>query len=347
VIIDGMSADSLRLATELTSADAPAIITYTAAPQPRPVQVVDALLAELDQIARDLFPAWLPTAATIDSSPGSGVFAVRLIALRAARDAGLYGPFLADLAERALLGRDEPPRAESASRVTARRFDPETRAAGLAEAIAASFGREHTAILLQIVAPMSAEEEEALLTAARWLTDSGGFGIWLTGTALQCAHEVETVWFRPPTPDGLLTGEPQEIDEQDPCGSVGYPALAGRPHPGSHAEQMLEAALDEADWAAGREWNQLHQTHPLTNPVRLDLLWRAERCIVEIDGAEHRLPTRFAADRQRDVLLQLAGFAVLRFTNSQVIQHRDLVLTQIREFLTGRRTANPERAIHV
>ena len=33
------------------------------------------------------------------------------------------------------------------------------------------------------------------------------------------------------------------------------------------------------------------------------------------------------------MLLQLAGYAVLRFTNTQVIQHRDLVLSQIRQFL--------------
>ncbi|MEU7907341.1 DUF559 domain-containing protein [Actinoplanes sp. NPDC049118] len=347
VIIDGTSADSLCLSIEPMPADAPAIITYTAAPQPRPAQIVAALLAELDQIARDLFPAWLPTAAPIDGPAGSGAFAVRSIALQAARIAGLPGAFLADLAERALTDRAGHGSAQSGRAASAQRFDPETRATGLAQAIAASFGRERTAILIRIAAPMPVEHEESLVAAARWLTDSAGFGVWFTGGALRRADDVEAVRFIPPAPGALLAGDPQDADDRARPGSVGYPAVAGRPHPASQAEQMLEAALDEADWAVGREWNQVHQTHPLTNPVRLDLLWRAERCVVEIDGAEHRQPNRFAADRQRDVLLQLAGFAVLRFTNSQVIQHRDLVLTQIREFLTVRRTEKHERFIHV
>jgi very-short-patch-repair endonuclease len=341
ITIDGPSASALGLSIEPLPADAPAIITYTVAPQSRPAQVVGALLAELDQIARELFPAWLPAAAPIDSPAGSGAVAVRSVALRVAHSEGQYGPFLADLAERALHGRAGHGQAEPS-----RRFDPEVRAAGLAKVIAASFSRERTAILVRLTEPMPPEDEESLVTAARWLTDSGGFGVWFTGVALRSADDVEAIRFNPPTPDALLAEEPPDVDGPALPGSVGYPAIAGRPHPASEAEQLLETALEGADWAVGREWNQLYQAHPLTNPVRLDLLWRSERCVVEIDGAEHRQPTIFGADRQRDVLLQLAGYAVLRFTNSQVIQHRDLVLTQIREFLAGRRTENRERVIH-
>lgn len=355
ISIDGPNASALGISIEPLPADAPAIITYTAAPRPQPAQVVGSILAELDQIARELFPAWLPAAAHLDSPTGSGTLAVRSIALRVAHSAGQYGPFLADLAERALCDRAERDQArrgqakhgqaKHGQAKPRRQFDPETRAAGLAKVIAASFARERTAILIQVTEPMPADDEESLVTAARWLADSGDFGVWFTGTALRSA-DIEAVRFAPPAPGTLLAEEPQDAGGQAPPGTAGYPAIAGRPHPASHAEHLIEAALEGADWAVGREWNQLYQTHPLVNPVRLDLLWRAERCVVEIDGAEHRQPTRFAADRQRDVLLQLDGYAVLRFTNSQVIQHRDLVLTQIREFLAVRRTEDHERVIH-
>jgi len=127
-----------------------------------------------------------------------------------------------------------------------------------------------------------------------------------------------------------------------PPPALRYPALAGQPHPGSRAEQALEAALDRCSWAEGRAWNQDHQPHPLTNPVRVDLIWAQERCVVEIDGHEHRTAIRFAQDRQRDVRLQLAGYAVLRFTNAQVLADMKTVLFQIEQFLHSRRVGTRE-----
>ncbi|MFC7646935.1 hypothetical protein ACFQX6_45140 [Streptosporangium lutulentum] len=73
--------------------------------------------------------------------------------------------------------------------------------------------------------------------------------------------------------------------------TVAYPAVAGVPHPASSAEQALETALSSRDWATGRAWNQTYRSHPLANPVRLDLLWREERCVVEIDGPDHGSPS--------------------------------------------------------
>lgn len=125
--------------------------------------------------------------------------------------------------------------------------------------------------------------------------------------------------------------------EVRPAHAIRFPAAAGRPHPASDAEQALEAALATCDWAVGRAWNQTYQSNPLTNPIRVDLLWRNERCVVEVDGPEHRAPLMFAADRCRDVQLQLDGFAVLRFTNDQIATDTKTVLHQIERFLLGRR----------
>jgi len=334
IVIEGPKASTLALSIEPLPAEAPAVITYEAAAPRRAAQLIDDLLDLLDRVARELYPAWLPAASMIEDPAGSGTVAVRSIALREARDRGHFGPFLADLAERALRG--------AAAR---HRFTPETRAAELAKVIASSFGRGRVAILVRLPAELTQENEQALVSAGRWLADSGGFGIWFTGGSLHSVDDVVRVPFRPHVLDAVLADEPA-ADDVPAVTAVGYPAIAGRPHPASRAEQSLEAALAGADWAAGREWNQLYQAHPLTNPIRVDLLWRAERCVVEIDGPEHCHPERFAADRQRDVQLQLDGHAVLRFTNHQVLAHRELVLAQIQQFLAGRRAGPHKGALH-
>lgn len=308
---------------------------YTAPPQRRAANVVAALLTELDRTARELFPAWLPEAGHLDSAAGAGGVAVRSIALRAAHTWGQFGPFLADLAERSLhrhAGATSP-------------YGAEVRAVGLAKVIAGSYGRARTAILIQVDEGLSDDQQQALTVAGRWLNDSG-FGIWFTGETLRQADTVEAVRFAVPTNAALLGIDAQAANAPHRRDTVSYPAIAGRPHPRSRAEQLLEAALKPLAWAAHREWNQTYQHHPLANPIRVDLLWRAERLVVEIDGAEHCDPTKFAADRQRDVLLQLDGFAVLRFTNHQVLTHRDLVLAQIERFLAGRRAGTHKGATH-
>ncbi|GAA2523066.1 hypothetical protein Ahu01nite_069550 [Winogradskya humida] len=332
--LTGPQAGTLALSIEVLSPGAPAIITYAAGAEERPAQIIEALLAQLDRTARELFPAWLPEARRLDGAAGAGAAAARSMALRAAEQRGHYGPFLADLAERALSRQARP----------GGRLSAEIRAAGLARVIAASFDRDRTALLVRVPVALPVPAEQALVTAARWFCDAGGFGVWFTGAPLSSADTVETIPFSTPGRTALLAGDPTEVPT--PAGSVSYPPIAGRPHPASHAEQLLETALSTAPWATGRQWNQPYQVHPLTSPVRLDLLWSRERCIVEIDGPEHRQPAQFAADRQRDVLLHLAGYTVLRFTNSQITQHHDLVLSQIRQLLDGRRAENHERAPH-
>ena len=328
IYIAGVTPDALTLLIDPLPLDAPAIITYRVAPRKRPARIVGDLIDQLDRIACELFPAWLPTASSIDSAVGAGAVAVRSIALHVALDSDQHGAFLADLAERAL----SPQMKETPS------FSPEVRSIGLSRVIAAGFRRPRTAIMLQVPAGLDSESEQALVVAARWMTDCGGCGTWFIGPGLRSVDSVEAIAFIPPGLNELLSSESTEAGGASGPDVIGYPAIAGRPHPRSSAEQLLETALQGAHWADGREWNQVLQSNTLTNPVKVDLIWRRERCIVEIDGADHCQPIQFAADRQRDVLLQLAGYAVLRFTNQQVIWHRDLVLTQIERFLTKRRS---------
>jgi very-short-patch-repair endonuclease len=61
-------------------------------------------------------------------------------------------------------------------------------------------------------------------------------------------------------------------------------------------------------------------------------VWRDARLIVEVDGfAFHR--SRFAADRERDVVLKLAGWHVLRFVYEHVTDRPGWVAATIRRCL--------------
>ncbi|MEU8360601.1 DUF559 domain-containing protein [Nonomuraea sp. NPDC048882] len=331
-----VDADAMALSIDPLPPGAPAILSY----RPRLAELLDdartvaelvaSVLRELDAAALALFPAWLPGAAGIDGPGGAGLRAVRALALHRASTGEHYGPFLAELAERALAGGPSA-------------FPPEVRAAGLARVLADSYGRNATAVLVHVPDELGAAAQEVFVAGCEWLAQRAKAGVWLTGAPLDAVDRVPTV--RPRLVSGP-TGTATPTDPRwhsgtpaiEPGGArMSYPAVAGRPHPGSPSELALEAALARCAWAVGRSWNQTYLPHPLAAPIRLDLLWERERCVVEIDGPDHRGAAKFAADRERDVLLQLDGYAVLRFVDVQVLTDIETVLRRIAQFLRGRR----------
>ena len=63
------------------------------------------------------------------------------------------------------------------------------------------------------------------------------------------------------------------------------------------------------------------QTRVYIEGYRVDFVWRDQRLIVEVDGYRfHRAPSRFEADRERDVELSAKGWRVVRFTWRQVTE---------------------------
>lgn len=66
-------------------------------------------------------------------------------------------------------------------------------------------------------------------------------------------------------------------------------------------------------------------------------MWSAERCVVEIDGPDHRGSLKYAADRRRDNGLTLDGFSVLRFTNDEIVDDAPRVLAVIETLLSTKR----------
>jgi very-short-patch-repair endonuclease len=70
----------------------------------------------------------------------------------------------------------------------------------------------------------------------------------------------------------------------------------------------------------------------------VDFLWRAERLIVETDGWEsHRTRSAYERDRERDALLALRGYLVVRFTYRQVVAEPKVVATRLHSLLRARR----------
>jgi very-short-patch-repair endonuclease len=71
-------------------------------------------------------------------------------------------------------------------------------------------------------------------------------------------------------------------------------------------------------------------------PYEVDFLWRAERVIVETDGAAtHVTPQAFENDRHRDADLATLSYDVLRFTWRQVLSEPALVLRAVEAVLRG------------
>jgi very-short-patch-repair endonuclease len=308
----------------------PAIVTYCPEVAASVSDEVGSVLSKLEQVAVGLFPAWLPGAELLDGPSGAGVTAVRALATEMAAATDLFGPFLAELAEQSLR------RGESKTA----RFAAEVRAAELAAVIAASFHRPYTAMLIHPPAELAPNSAQTLAAACEWLAHHGGVSVWLTGALPEAFDRFNAVHVALDDGPQSIHSQSQHVTHKPPERLViQYPPLAGRPHPGSRAEQALEIALAARDWAVGRTWNQTFQPHTLANPVRVDLLWAEERCVVEVDGPDHCGAMKFEADRRRDVHLQLEGFAVLRFTNYQILDDVATVLSQIERFIQSRRAA--------
>ncbi|MEV0562793.1 DUF559 domain-containing protein [Dactylosporangium sp. NPDC050588] len=289
--------------------DTPATLTLDARDATSASEFIDDFLGEMQRTCIESVAAWLPDAVAVGGSGGVTVSAVRSIARTAALRDGHHRPLFGDLAVAAVCGAP----------FDASRFGAEARAVGFSRVICAATARP-TLVIICHIHDRFAGHEEALLNAAEWLIDHANIGVWLIGRPRVASDRVTTV-------------------------DLGWPAwrpavasvAAGQTHPGSPTERLLEAALSKCAWAAGRAWNQPYQAATLMNPVRLDLLWSAEKCVVEIDGPEHRAPNQFAADRRRDVYLQISGFAVLRFTNEQVQDDVWNVVALIERYVRARR----------
>lgn len=81
------------------------------------------------------------------------------------------------------------------------------------------------------------------------------------------------------------------------------------------------------------------EANVVVSGYEVDLLWRAERLAVEIDGyAFHSSRAAFEADRRRDAVLAASGFRVVRVTWAQLSKEPEALLARIAQALVTTRT---------
>jgi very-short-patch-repair endonuclease len=316
VRVAGLGVEQLIVNLDPLPPDVPVVIRCGIFAAPAASAVVTNLLSQLEAVALQLFPAWLPDGDTVQTTSGLDRRVVRMLARRHAANSEHFGPFLADVAEAALLGR---------SRLE--RFPREIQAHGLARILADAYHREDVVLLIDGSAGLDEDEQQTAGVALGWLANHG-IGIWLTDGMLACVDRFPTMVI------GVSSYvEPTASPPQLAVRLLDIPAPLGQPHPLSEAEKKLARVLANCDWAAGHQWNQERNGDSLMPRIRVDLIWPTERCIVEIDGPDHRGAQKYAADRHRDNALALEGFRVLRFTNDQLADEMSSVLDVIKAML--------------
>lgn len=277
-------------------------------------QVIDALSKELT----GTYPAWLPGAERLAGPGGAGLAAVRAMCERAAAGSDLFGPFLVAAAEASLCGRPLP----------AAEFARETAVRQARKLILRACGYERLVVMVELAGEWSAAQIEVAEADALWLAGLGEFGVWLFGAPTAGMTRVPRSSLR-----GRMPASAPPVAPRPPY----LTAPRGQPNPFSRAEQRLEAHLARSSWATGRAWNRPWSPGVLANPIRLDLVWLREKCVVELDGPDHLDTDKYAADRARDRALQRAGFLVLRYTNDEVLGDVTRVVDELERFLEDRR----------
>lgn len=128
-----------------------------------------------------------------------------------------------------------------------------------------------------------------------------------------------------------VTGRPLEhaLDLAEQRSLIDFAELQRRPIPASlQAVLSLYTAGSTVTRSEMEErFLQLCDDHRIRRPNvntrieggEVDFVWRDARLIVEVDGYRyHRAPSSFESDRERDVMLAVAGWHVLRFTWTQL-----------------------------
>ena len=290
-------------------------------PMGRNAKALDEVLSQLEAAVTALYPAWLPEAEGITSSGGAGRAAVETLARAEAARSDLFGPYLLAMSEHALRQADGPVRS---------RFAPETRVRECHKLFLRAYGAANAAIIIELAPEMSHADLADVQQAVLFIAAQDGFFVWLTGAGLDQLERIPQRTTRRLAGSAALPVSP--IPSQ-----AHFTPLSGNPHPWSETENRLEAYLSRCDWAVGRAWNASWSDGPLTNPVTVDLIWKAERLAVELDGADHLAPEKYLRDRQRDRALQAAGFSVLRFTNEEMAEDLGARASEIERFLTRAR----------
>jgi very-short-patch-repair endonuclease len=143
----------------------------------------------------------------------------------------------------------------------------------------------------------------------------------------------------------------EAAQRQDALDAARYQAMLAR-NPGRSTRTlhaMMSQVADEPPWTQSEVERRLlaglraagapePQVNTMVEGELVDLYWRLEQLVVEVDGDFwHRTPAAREKDRRRDVKLQLGGRTVARFGDHRVMHELDGVIGEIRALLAQRR----------
>lgn len=320
----GTSAPALAAAADRRTPEDPVVVfPGVTTPLPSaPSAIIDDVLVRAAAVAIELFPAWLPDGANAPESGGVlDRFTARALSHRHDGGPGT-GVALGALATAAL----RPP-----SLVSFTELPAADRRGAVEYALTRGYGTRRLVLALELREPPAPHAVDALATAAQWLA-RGDCAVWLLGPGAAPLDRFPQL-DGPPRTVELPDAPSEALARLRPAPS--FPPISGRPHPASAAEEHLERGLAAAAWAADRHWNRSVDLGALHPPVRVDLLFERPRLVVEVDGADHRTPDKYEADRRRDADLMLAGFRVLRLTNTRILTDLSESLSIIRRLVAS------------
>jgi very-short-patch-repair endonuclease len=149
-----------------------------------------------------------------------------------------------------------------------------------------------------------------------------------------------------------------EVEVQGLTDSLSIPDLLER-YPRRRGSAVLRSLLADDAGAAGVTKSDLEErfvafldAHELPRPrlnadlavagrfFSVDCLWMDERLVVELDGrGAHRTVRAFEADRERDRLLQIEGWRVIRITWRQLRDQETSIAAGLRKVLARARSS--------
>ncbi|MFS8887045.1 endonuclease domain-containing protein, partial [Synechococcus sp. R55.1] len=154
----------------------------------------------------------------------------------------------------------------------------------------------------------------------------------------------------PPSPLSHAAGEGGRIAAPDlssrAAGEGGYELPKASQELIARARQLRREATTAESllWELLRDRRLLgrkfRRQHPIGQFIA-DFFCDDARLIIEIDGAVHREPTQQERDRLREEILREHGFAILRFTNEQILDRTEQVLQEIAAYVTAHSYEHP------
>ncbi|MBQ8128464.1 MAG: guanylate kinase [Prevotella sp.] len=107
-----------------------------------------------------------------------------------------------------------------------------------------------------------------------------------------------------------------------------------------HRRYMTPAESALWELLRGKQFGyRFRRQHPIGDYIP-DFVCLPKRLVIEVDGGYHFVGNQSLSDQERTIYLNQHGFAVLRFTNDEVIGNTEYVMKRIQEVMDNQPTIN-------